>query len=755
MAAVLESILKISAQTSGAEGIARLRQSVTDLGKAGKAAEVGMKGLGGAVAGLGGVMNALTPLLSIAGIMALGNKAIEAGDKFNDLAQKTGVSVEALAKFGKAAALNGTDVDGVAKALAKLSKGMLEAATTGKGPVAEALQMLGISATDASGQLLGADEVMLRVADRFKTLPDGATKTALALQLFGKAGADMIPMLNQGGEAIEKLGVRMTAEFAAKADEYNDKLTMLGGAVNSLGMTIADVLLPTLIDMTDRLIGFAKQVTSYVEEHKAGLEVVLNGINAAAYATESATKRVLENVATMGRFWGRLLAGDIGGAFQEITSWSGKFRDQAGKDFQEIGRILSGAGSSAKGAMTAVKQEMQNIQIEQDKAKEKQAQWKAWVDATEMSYKRTQFAITQAQQANAGQMKIMDARVGAEQAINNAAKTLLQIKLSTAKTDAERLLITKQIAAIDVDNARLQMNLAKAQAAASVQEVQFKIQQAKTSQAQAAATLAEAKARGVVTIEYEKALQAQTDLVRAAIDEYQVAKEVAKYKGQAADATYSAAVAQAEANVAAFEMQAKQNAITAASQQAANNIRELPSSLDAAAESANRLADGLQKGSDAAGSMSLGLAGMAPTTPGGTVAAMSKDQWEAFLRANPQGTSGFSSFGAFAAGGYVQRPTVALVGEGAEPEYVVPASKMARASTAYLAGARGSAVLSSTSATSGAARPQINITTGPVLQFDGQRYVKIEDLERAMRTTADAVLSRVRTPAGRRLLGVR
>jgi hypothetical protein len=51
--------------------------------------------------------------------------------------------------------------------------------------------------------------------------------------------------------------------------------------------------------------------------------------------------------------------------------------------------------------------------------------------------------------------------------------------------------------------------------------------------------------------------------------------------------------------------------------------------------------------------------------------------------------------------------------------------------------------------------PQINITTGPVLQQDGQRYVSVEDLERAMRITAESVMGRLRTPSARIALGLR
>jgi S1-C subfamily serine protease len=107
---------------------------------------------------------------------------------------------------------------------------------------------------------------------------------------------------------------------------------------------------------------------------------------------------------------------------------------------------------------------------------------------------------------------------------------------------------------------------------------------------------------------------------------------------------------------------------------------------------------------------------------------------------------------AFAQGGVVDRPTLAMVGEGGQREYVVPESKMAAASSNFLAGARGGAVLAG--AASGGGAPTINITTGPVMEFDGQRYVTVTDMERAMRLTAEGVIGRLRTPSARIALGM-
>jgi len=58
-----------------------------------------------------------------------------------------------------------------------------------------------------------------------------------------------------------------------------------------------------------------------------------------------------------------------------------------------------------------------------------------------------------------------------------------------------------------------------------------------------------------------------------------------------------------------------------------------------------------------------------------------------------QGAYWPGGFEAFANGGMVTRPTMGLVGEGGEPEYIIPASKMRGAMSRYSAGARGSSVI--------------------------------------------------------------
>ena len=248
MAVNLDAILRIAAQVTGSEAVSKLTGAI---GQASTAASGLLKSAGP----LGGALGALAPAVTIGGITALAMKSLEAADAMNDLSQRTGVSVEALSRFKKAAGMSGTDIDSVAKSLAKFSRTIYE------GKADKGLATLGLSAKDASGKLKTADAVMLEVANKFKAMPDGIEKTALSMELFGKSGADMIPMLNMGGDAIEKMGGKMTTAFAQKADEYNDKLTMIQGKIGGMATSLMIALIPALDAMASAVLAATDAMT--------------------------------------------------------------------------------------------------------------------------------------------------------------------------------------------------------------------------------------------------------------------------------------------------------------------------------------------------------------------------------------------------------------------------------------------------------------------------------------------------------------
>lgn len=148
--------------------------------------------------------------VTVAGFASFVKDTAEAYDRLGRLGQQTGLTAQQLSKLSYIAKMADTDVDAMAKGIKILDRNMFQAAQGG-GKAYEAFRALGISVRDASGRLAGNEEMLTRLAERFARMPDGAMKTALAMQIFGKSGAEMIPVLNLGAE-----GLRYFAEEAER-----------------------------------------------------------------------------------------------------------------------------------------------------------------------------------------------------------------------------------------------------------------------------------------------------------------------------------------------------------------------------------------------------------------------------------------------------------------------------------------------------------------------------------------------------------
>jgi len=318
------------------DGLAQIESLDRALGKTNKEA-VGLSGtfsrLKGATAGIGGAMGALIPAAGIAGLTAMGKKAIDAADNLNDLSQRTGVAVPLLSKFGAAAEDSGSSIDEVAKAMGRLSKGIVDPASKTN----EALKAIGISSTDAQGKIRSVDSIMLDLADKFAKMPDGAEKTALAMELFGKSGMNLIPMLNGGREALSQYSATIDTEMAQAADKFNDALNAIARSVAGPFNDAVTALLPTLTQLAQNIANFAEWFSG-LPKPVQDFAIALGGIAAAAI--------ILAPVLTpiVGAF--QLLAGLKLGA--TITGWIPVI-GQIGPALLTVGRILIGVFSGPVG----------------------------------------------------------------------------------------------------------------------------------------------------------------------------------------------------------------------------------------------------------------------------------------------------------------------------------------------------------------------------------------------------------------------
>jgi len=201
--------------------------------------------------GLAGI--GLSATAAAAGLFAITKSAADYGDQLDNMSQRTGVAVEDLAKLQFAAKMSDTTNEALGKGLAVLSNLMVGAAG-GAEESSKLFERYGIAVRNADGSVRSTIDVLGDLADVFTTLPDGAEKTALATEFFGKKiGVELIPLLNQGkdglkalGDEAERLGLVMSADQAKAAAEFNDNLDRMAALASSLGKTIGNELIPVM-----------------------------------------------------------------------------------------------------------------------------------------------------------------------------------------------------------------------------------------------------------------------------------------------------------------------------------------------------------------------------------------------------------------------------------------------------------------------------------------------------------------------------
>lgn len=209
--------------------------------------------------------------------------AINTIDQLNRLSKIAGVTAEEFSGLAYAAELADVSNASFANGLKFLGKNMDEAARGSKS-ISEMFGRIGVSVKDASGNLRSVSDVFVEAADAISKLPPGAQRAAIAMKLFGRAGADLLPLLEAGGAGIremveeaEKLGKVFDDETGKAADDFNDNLTRLKAATDGLVLSMAQGMLPTLVDITNAAAEGAKQFGLLGAAYAAAREAFAQG----------------------------------------------------------------------------------------------------------------------------------------------------------------------------------------------------------------------------------------------------------------------------------------------------------------------------------------------------------------------------------------------------------------------------------------------------------------------------------------------
>lgn len=164
---------------------------------------------------------------------------IDYGDQLEALSEKTGIGSQALSGYKAAADQANLSFEGLEKGLKKFSQ---QLGDPNSKKFQDTLAAIGITSRDSA-------VVMDQLADKFANMENGPKKAALAVSLFGKAGIDMIPFLNQGSEALSKFGVKFSTDFTKNADEFNDALAISKNLLTEQAIAISEKYIPVLTDL--------------------------------------------------------------------------------------------------------------------------------------------------------------------------------------------------------------------------------------------------------------------------------------------------------------------------------------------------------------------------------------------------------------------------------------------------------------------------------------------------------------------------
>lgn len=192
---------------------------------------------------------------------------LDFADSLSKMSQKVGVSVDALYAMQAAGKLADVNLETLEKSLLKFNKG-LGSAELGTGNTANALKNLGISLKDSAGHLKTSDQYLFEVADRFKEMPNGIAKSTLAMELFGKSGAEMIPLLNGGSEALKEYSGIINTDTAQAAERFNDSMTKIGLSAETSATKILTGMLPTI----ESLSGTFEDMSDWVLKNQSTID---------------------------------------------------------------------------------------------------------------------------------------------------------------------------------------------------------------------------------------------------------------------------------------------------------------------------------------------------------------------------------------------------------------------------------------------------------------------------------------------------
>lgn len=250
---------------------ATLRKFGSDIGDIGRSAMMA----GAAV---------LTPLAGAAKLFA------SMGHDIEEASARTGIGSGALQGLGYAAKLSGVSVEQLEVGLKKMAKTVTDA-SYGEKAALEPLNRLGLKARELAA--LSPDKMFLALAQRISEVGDPTQRAAAALDIFGKSGVALLPMMLEGASGISrlideagKLGLILSEQDVRASAEFHDELKVLWESVKVCAFSVGRELAPAIKGVAADIMGVLPAVREWVGQNgflivgvakAAAVAVVLGG----------------------------------------------------------------------------------------------------------------------------------------------------------------------------------------------------------------------------------------------------------------------------------------------------------------------------------------------------------------------------------------------------------------------------------------------------------------------------------------------
>lgn len=288
--------------------------------------------------------------------------AIDAADATKAFAQKTGLAAGEVAGLQLAFKQGGVGSDQLTTGMSKLQKQMVEGNKT--------FDQLGIKTRNTDGSMRSTKDVLYDTADAFAGMADGSAKSTLAMEIFGKTGAEMIPTLNEGSaglrdmaEMAAKLGLVIDTDTAEAADKFNDTTELLGLGLQGIARQTMAQLLPALNSLAG---GFLEGMTSgnALTQVSSALATGMKGLYTVLVGGVQIVNTFGKTLGALGAQLFALANGDFKLMMNIGKEWMADIKTDWSSTIKNVGSVWDGSAGQSVAAMAKVTKTQKDLVLQ-------------------------------------------------------------------------------------------------------------------------------------------------------------------------------------------------------------------------------------------------------------------------------------------------------------------------------------------------------------------------------------------------------